>query len=100
MNIGPNRENGSASRRAELRRVLDTRVTALEKQAITEIERRSLQIQTELMAGGLDSDEARVFLESMPTAESLMPGLAIGYFPEIAELVGTINMGSEVDSAP
>lgn len=94
------RENGTASRRAELRRVLDTRITALEKQAHAEIERRSLTVQTALLAGGLGSDEARAFLESMPTAEDLMPGLAVTDFPEVAQLMGKIPAESEMDSAP
>lgn len=89
-------ENGSAERRVELRRVLETRVTALEKQAFTEIERRSLEVQTSLLAGGLDSAEARAFLESMPTAAALMPGLAVQEFPEVAQLLGNLDMTQEV----
>lgn len=85
--------NRDVARRAELRRVMETRVAALEKQAFTEIERRSLDIQTALMAGGLDSEAARTFLESMPTTEALMPGLSVRDFPEVAALVGTINGG-------
>lgn len=79
-------ENADVSRRVELRRVLATRVAALEKQAITEIDRRSLDVQTKLLAGGLDTDEARTFLDSMPTADALMPGLAVRDFPEVAAL--------------
>lgn len=80
-------ENASASRRGELRRVLDTRVAALEKQAFTEIERQSLAIQTQLIAGGLDSVEGQAFLDQMPTAAQLMPGLAVSEFPEVAQLL-------------
>lgn len=80
------KENATASRRVELRRVLDTRVAALEKQAITEIDRRALDVQTALLAGGLDSAEARAYLEAMPTADALMPGLAVRDFPEVAAL--------------
>lgn len=89
-------ENASASRRGELRRVLETRVAALEKQAFTEIERRSLEVQTSLLAGGLDSAEGRAFLETMPTAAALMPGLAVEEFPEVAQLLGTLDLKQEV----
>lgn len=40
------------------------------------------------MAGGLDTDQARAFLDSMPTADALMPGLAVGEFPEVVALIG------------
>ena len=84
-------ENANASRRAELRKVLESRVAALEKGAFAEIERRSLDIQTTLLTGGLESEEARRFLETMPTAEALMPGLSVSEFPEVAALVGAID---------
>ncbi len=82
------RDNSTATRRAELRKVLATHVAALEKQAIAEIERRSLETQTALIAGGLDSDAARERLDSLPTAEALMPTLDIASFPEVAVLTG------------
>lgn len=90
-------DNASLRRRAELRRVLETRVAALEKEAFTEIERRSLDIQTELMAGGLDSETARTFLSSMPTADALMPGFAVQEFPEVAQLMGNIDTDVDTD---
>jgi hypothetical protein len=65
-------ENYSASRRAELRKVAKTRIVAKAKAAKNEIERRSLEVQTELVSGGLLSDDAKVFLDAMPTAETLM----------------------------
>jgi hypothetical protein len=43
----------------------------------TAIERASLQIQTELIGGALESAEARQFLERMPSIESLMPVVQI-----------------------
>jgi hypothetical protein len=74
----PRGENASASRRAELRAVARTRIAALEKAARAEIERASVEVQTQLIAGGLQSDDARAFLESMPTADALMPTMAVG----------------------
>jgi len=68
-------ENATSGRRAELRKTATTRIAALEKQARTEIERQSVEIQTQLVAGGLESSAARAFLESMPTPEALMPTL-------------------------
>lgn len=66
-------ENQVASRRAELRRMALSRIKAIEKEAVTKIERMSLAAQTEVIANGLESASAREFLENMPSLESLMP---------------------------
>lgn len=66
-------ESAMRERRAELRKVAQTRIVADGKRAKVEIDRSSLDVQTQLVAGGLSSDEARAFLEGMPTAEALMP---------------------------
>jgi len=71
-------QNASASRRNELRRVATTRIEALEAAARAEIERRSVEVQTELLAGGLTSSDARAFLLAMPGAEQLMPTMPLG----------------------
>lgn len=55
--------------------MIDKRVSDLEATARLEIERRSLEAQTVLLAGGLQTDEAKQFLAEMPTAEQLMPSL-------------------------
>lgn len=70
-------DNSLAERRNELRKVAMTRIEALRKGAHTEIERQSVEVQTKLLAGGLETDAARGFLESMPTADDLMPPLAL-----------------------
>ena len=62
-------------RRAEIRAMVDRRIAELEATARLEIERTSLETQTALLAGGLETDEARRFLAAMPTAEQLMPAL-------------------------
>lgn len=36
-----------------------------------------LRVEEQLILGGLDSDEAREFLASMPTVEQLMPALSL-----------------------
>jgi hypothetical protein len=74
-------ENAAAQRRSELRAVAKSRIDAMAKLAKVEIERQSVEVQTVLIAGGLDSDDARAFLASMPTADAL-----IGAAPSVAEL--------------
>jgi hypothetical protein len=69
-------ENGSKDRRNELRKVATTRIAAIEKAAIAEIERQGAEIQTRLLAIGM-SEEAAGLLESMPSAAELMPALAV-----------------------
>jgi hypothetical protein len=56
------------------------------------VERASVETQTELIAGGLESDEARGFLERMPTANALMPPP-----PPVAEVEATLE---KRESAP
>lgn len=70
-------ENMVAKRRVELRHVAVSRIAALEKAAHVAIERQALEIQTRLLAGGLSSPEARAFLESLPSADALMPPVAL-----------------------
>jgi hypothetical protein len=77
-------ENASASRRAELRAVAKTRIDAMAKAAKHEIERQSIAVQTDLVAGGLRSEEARAFLAAMPTAEAL-----VGAAPSVLEIEET-----------
>jgi vacuolar-type H+-ATPase subunit H len=69
--------NDSEKQRSEMRRVAMKTVDALEKSARTAIERRSLETQEKIMVGGLTSDDARLFLAAMPTAEALMPELTV-----------------------
>jgi hypothetical protein len=66
-------ENAVRERRAELCLAAKSRIDALARAAKAEIERRSVDVQTRLVAGGLESEEAKAFLASMPTAEALMP---------------------------
>lgn len=66
-------QNAVAQRRVELRRVAKTRIAAIEKEAVTKIERQSLEAQTQVLALGLESQAARDFLEKMPSVDALMP---------------------------
>lgn len=70
-------QNASAKRRAELRTLGNAQIDELLKKAKHEISRSSLAVQTQILAGGLDTPAARAFLESMPTPEALMPVLNV-----------------------
>ncbi len=71
-------ENATASRRAELRKTANAHIEAQAKGAKTTIEARALDVQTDLMAGGLTSAAARRFLAEMPTPAALMPTIDVG----------------------
>lgn len=65
------------SRRAELRKLAQSKLTALTATARTIIDGKQLETETALIAGSLESDEARAFLAAMPTVEQLMPSLSL-----------------------
>jgi hypothetical protein len=64
-------------RRAELYKLAETRLAAATKAAKAGIGDRLLDVETELLAGQLESTAALAFLASMPTVETLMPPLQI-----------------------
>jgi hypothetical protein len=70
-------ENYLAARRAELRMTARTRIEELAQEAKVTVDRDVADKMTILVAGGLDSEEGRKFLESMPTVDSLMPRIKI-----------------------
>ena len=69
--------NAVAARRTELRKLAKAQVEAAERTAKTRIEQHSLTAQTQLVSLGLASDAAKLFLENMPTVETLMPRLDV-----------------------
>jgi MoxR-like ATPase len=69
--------NADPERRGELRKAVQAQAEASARQAKLEIDRRSVGLQEQIMVGGFESDEARQFLESLPTAEALMPSLKL-----------------------
>lgn len=71
-------QNATAARKAELRRIAKRAIEAAEKSARTIIETKSIETQERIMVGGLTSADAQRFLESMPTADALMPTLMLG----------------------
>jgi hypothetical protein len=68
--------NASRARRVELRKVAQTQVAALVKEAQVEIDRQAAQQMGQITQAGLTSEEARKFLASMPKPEELLPPLA------------------------
>jgi hypothetical protein len=70
-------ENAIKERRAELTRVAHRRFEHWEKEAKLAIERQAVEVQAQLVAGGLESAEAKAFLEAMPTADQLIPRLTV-----------------------
>jgi hypothetical protein len=62
---------------ADLRRAAYKQIDAMERTAKHEIDRKALEIQTELVAAGMTSDRAIEFLSSMPTVDALMPEIDI-----------------------
>jgi hypothetical protein len=70
-------EQESRVRRNELRGIARRQVDALIKEGKRKVETASLDVQTGIIASGL-SDEAKAFLDKMPTAEHLMPKLILG----------------------
>ncbi|MGH9193676.1 MAG: hypothetical protein ACRDZ0_14540 [Acidimicrobiales bacterium] len=70
-------ENYFAQRRAELRKAAVTRLDEMGKRAIAAIEQRTSEVLIELIAGGLESGEAREYLATIPTPEELIPTLTV-----------------------
>lgn len=66
-------ENALRDRRVELRRAAKSRIEAIEAEAVARIERESLRAQTEVLAHGLESEAARIFINDLPKLEQLMP---------------------------
>jgi hypothetical protein len=65
----------------ETARLAQTKVPAIERKAIVEIEMSCLQAQTEIAVAGLTSEAARGFVDRLPRIETLMPRLS---FAEVA----------------
>lgn len=58
-----------------LRRAAYAQIDAMERTAKHEVDRKALEIQTQLVAAGLTSERAVEFLGSMPAVDDLMPPL-------------------------
>jgi len=75
-------ETAEAKRRAELRKVVQTRLEARAKLAKLEVERHEVSVLEKLAARALESTEARAFLEATPTASELMPAVTLAELEE------------------
>ena len=64
-------------RRAELRKLAEDKAAAVTKTAKTAIQASAIDIEERLVLGGLQSDEARAVIASMPTVADLMPALSL-----------------------
>ena len=80
-------ENASRQMRGDMRREAKMRIAAIEAGAKIEIERISVDAQTNLISEGLTSEAAQVFLEQMPSTETLMPIL------ELKQVQGLLEHG-------
>ena len=80
--------NADKDRRAELRRVAQTRVKADAKAAKVLIETASAGVQEQLLIGGLRTEEARALVDAIPSVESLMPPLSTAEIIQIEEANG------------
>lgn len=63
--------------RAKMRQVAKRRVEQIEASARSAIEAASVRAQEALLVGGLTTEAARMFAESLPTVEEMMPNLDI-----------------------
>jgi hypothetical protein len=66
-------ENAFKQRREELRRVTASRLIAIERDAIEQIETGYRKVMTSILSATITSEEARALLAAMPTTEELLP---------------------------
>jgi hypothetical protein len=77
--------NADPSRRAELRTLVRAKIAAAGKEAKTVIDARSADVQEELIAGGLESEEARRYLDKIPSPDELMPPIPLAELEVLAQ---------------
>jgi hypothetical protein len=71
-------ENADKHRRAELRSLAHARIDAAGRAAIAAIERSAADTLEQLFLSGAPTEEARGFLQAMPTVQTLMPPVSVG----------------------
>ena len=79
--------------RAKMRHVAKRRIEQIEASARTSIERASVAAQEALLIGGLSTESARLFADSLPTVEELMPQLKIAELQQALIEERPINRG-------
>lgn len=70
--------NAAVARRAELRKLAHARIDEGAVTAKVTIESSLLEVETELISGGLESAEAAEFIHRMPTAAQLLSPVDVG----------------------
>lgn len=78
-------ENVVNERRVELRRVATSRIDEMLKRATAEIERSTVEVETDLLLAN-SSEAAQHVLKTLPTPEALLPGSTAPSV--VAELLG------------
>src|ERR1700722_14931477 len=89
-------DNSVDRRKAELRRMAQTQIEAVERKAVTEMDLSCLKAQEQIAVAGLSSDAARQFIDALPSIERLMPVLSFAEVsgeskPPIAEQLVSSN---------
>ena len=69
-------DNQLEQRKTELRKVATSRIVAMEKKAVLEIESQILDAQTQIATSCGLSAAAQSFIAQLPTVDTLMPGLS------------------------
>ena len=68
-------ENLAARRRTELTKIAKSQIEAMQKAAITRIEKQSLDLRTQVVSMGMLSANGKLFLESVAPVEEAMTSL-------------------------
>ena len=88
-------ENAAKERRAGIRKLAQARLEAEARKVKVAIDTWAVETQTQLVAGALESREAKRFLDSMPTPQALMPALQVDALDaERGSLIGQQNRGN------
>lgn len=90
--------NAVSSRRQELRQAAKSKIAAVEKEALSAIEAMSLEAQTNIVANGLESEAAKIFLNQMPAIEKLMPPVQVSEMQKLIESKRTQGWRSDFNS--
>lgn len=85
--------NSFKDRRAELRTLARANVEASVREQKHVVDGWQLDMQTRLLADGLESSEARAFLESLPSVEALLPPMTLSQIDALTSKPGLRLVG-------
>ena len=77
-------ENAAKDRRAELRTLAKAEIDAGVKRASVEVDRSVADLQTKLINSAMRSEEARRFLDALPSIDALLPAPSLEAIEKIA----------------